>query len=140
MKKTFILLALIAAIASCGGNDNKDKAAENGAAATTANETANAGGASQDISTHPDYKKGLALIGKSDCFGCHSVENKINGPAYKEVADRYAGKPGIEDSLANKIIHGGAGNWGDIAMTPHPDLPKEDAVAMVKYILLLKQK
>lgn len=149
MKKTFILLAVAAIIASCGGNENKP-AGENGAAGTGTETGAGAGAGTEtgagtsaqtgDISTHPDYQKGLALIGKSDCFSCHKVSEKIVGPAYQEVADRYAGKPGIEDSLAGKIINGGAGNWGEVPMTPHPNLSKEDAVAMVKYILLLKQK
>jgi cytochrome c len=64
----------------------------------------------------------------------------MTGPAYQEVAKRYAGKPGIEDSLANKIIHGGSGNWGQVMMTPHPNLPHDSAVVMAKYILLLNQQ
>jgi len=136
MKKTFILLAMVAAIWSCNNNKSasNDKTTDNGAGTGTGPGTAQA----TDITQNPDYKKGLDLIGKNDCFGCHSVSTKIQGPAYQEVAQRYAGKPGIEDSLANKIIHGGSGNWGDVQMTPHPNLSHEDAVAMVKYVLLLK--
>jgi cytochrome c len=139
MKKTLIALTLLVVMASCGNNENKgadttaaggDAASGTGAAAQTV----------EDVSTHPDYKKGLALIGQSDCLGCHKVSEKMTGPAYQEVAERYAGKPGIEDSLASKIINGGSGNWGDQMMTPHPNLSKEDAVSMVKYILLLKDQ
>ncbi len=144
MKKTFILLAMAAVIASCGGSENKPAGNnEAGGTAGTGTGTGTAAGtgtATQDVSTHPDYKKGLALIGQSDCLGCHKVTDRIVGPSYTEVAERYAGKPGIEDSLASKIIRGGAGNWGEVAMTPHPNLSKEDAVSMVKYILLLKQQ
>jgi cytochrome c len=43
-----------------------------------------------DITQNPDYKAGLALIGQSDCLTCHSVNDKINGPAYKDVANKYA--------------------------------------------------
>jgi cytochrome c len=129
MKKTFFLLAFAAAMVSCGNNENA--AAENNGSAVTDTQAA-------DISTHPDYKKGLALIGQNDCLGCHKVADRLNGPSYQEVAQRYAGQPGIEDTLAGKIIKGGSGNWGDILMTPHPNLSQEDAVAMVKYILLLK--
>lgn len=145
MKKTVILLAMVAAIWSCGENKSpsNDATTETGAGTGTgpgtgsATETAPAG---TDVSQNPDYKKGLALIGQSDCLTCHKVSEKVVGPAYQEVAARYAGKPGIEDSLANKIIHGGAGNWGQVPMTAHPQLSHEDAVAMAKYILLLKQQ
>lgn len=143
MKKTFILLAMAVAMASCGNNDNKgsgNEAKEGGASSDTEAGTTGTGAQTADISSNPDYKKGLALIGQSDCLGCHKVSEKLVGPSYKEVAERYAGKPGIEDSLAGKIIHGGAGNWGQVAMTPHPNLSKEDAVAMAKYILLLKDQ
>lgn len=135
MNKTFFLLMAAAALISCGSNDAKDNTADSAADTT---QTAQASAA--DIANHPDYKKGFELVGKSDCFGCHSVSSKINGPSYQEVADRYAGRPGIVDTLANKIIAGGSGNWGEVAMTPHPSLSKEDAEAMVKYILLLKQQ
>ena len=138
MKKTLILLAMVAAITSCGSNENKE--ADNTAADNnTAGTAAEAPPQPVDVSQTPEYKKGLALIGQSDCLGCHKVADRIVGPSYQEVADRYAGKPGAEDTLASKIIQGGAGNWGEVPMTPHPNLSKEDAVAMVKYILLLKQ-
>lgn len=133
MKRTLILLGLVIAIASCGNNENK-----------TANDTTKDEGASTaqttDISENPDYQKGLALVSSSDCFTCHKVSEKMTGPAYVDVAKRYAGQPGIEDSLANKVIHGGSGNWGQVPMTPHPNLSHDSAVAMVKYILLLNQQ
>lgn len=134
MKKTFFLMALAAAMGSCGNNENtvaENKDAENNSSAVTDTQAS-------DISAHPDYKKGLTLIGQNDCLGCHKVSERLNGPSYQEVAQRYAGQPGIEDTLAGKIIKGGSGNWGDIMMTPHPNLSQEDAVAMVKYIMLLK--
>jgi cytochrome c len=142
MKKTFFLLAMAAFIASCGSNNNDggNTQGDNKAAADTGMGPATAATPTGDVSTHPDYKKGLALIGQSDCLTCHKVSEKVVGPAYQEVAERYAGKPGIEDTLAGKIINGGSGNWGQIPMAPHPQISKEDAVAMVKYILLLKDQ
>jgi cytochrome c len=143
MKKTIISLAMIATIWSCGSNSpSNDKTTDTGAGTGTGPGTASSpeNRVAMDISQNPDYKKGLELIGKSDCLGCHKVTERIIGPSYSEVAQRYAGQPGIEDSLANKIIRGGAGNWGDQQMTPHPTLSHDDAVAMVKYILLLKQQ
>src|SRR5215218_11122289 len=127
MKKTVILLAMIAAIVSCNNNKSSgnDATTDSGAGTGTGPGTGSAAEnrpAAADISQNPDYKKGLALIGQSDCLTCHKVSEKVVGPAYQEVAARYAGKPGIEDSLANKIIHGGAGNWGQVPMTAHPQL------------------
>ncbi len=124
MKKTILLLTVIAAIVSCGSNETKPAAAENKPA---------------DISQNPDYQKGLALIGKSDCLTCHKVADNSTGPAYTAIAKKYAGQPGIEDSLAHKIIKGGSGVWGSVPMTPHPTISQEDAKAMAKYVLTLNQ-
>lgn len=92
-----------------------------------------------DISKNPDYTKGLELVAKSDCLTCHKVNEKSTGPAYKDVAAKYdhAADTTISN-LAGKIIKGGAGVWGAIPMTPHPQVSQADAEQMVKYILLLK--
>ena len=79
------------------------------------------------------------MIGKSDCLTCHKINEKSTGPAYSDVAAKYA--PAADTTiqrLAGKIIKGGAGVWGTIPMTPHPQVPQADAEQMVKYILLLK--
>lgn len=85
---------------------------------------------------------GKALMEQSDCFSCHAVDQKIVGPSFKDVAKRYRGKSGATAQLADKIIKGGAGNWnavtGGVSMPPHPQLSKEDAAAMVKWILSQK--
>lgn len=140
MKKILILFAASAFIMSCGNNNNADNNASgtsagttDTAAATTTDATAPAAGASD-----ADADKGLNLIAQSDCLTCHKVEEKVVGPAYRDVAKKYENTPANVDSLAGKIIHGGAGNWGQVPMTPHPQLSKEDAQTMVKYILSLK--
>ena len=63
----------------------------------------------------PDGKAALALATKSGCTVCHGVSNKIVGPAFSDVAKKYAGKP---DYLAGKIKSGGSGLWGPIPMPP----------------------
>jgi cytochrome c len=74
----------------------------------------------------------------SNCFSCHAVDHKLVGPAYQEVAKRYAGQgDAIVATLVKKIKMGGAGNWGEVPMTPHPELSDADATAMVKWILSL---
>jgi cytochrome c len=92
----------------------------------------------------PPAKKAAALPGeglvkKSDCLACHSVAQKIVGPAYKNVAAKYAATDENIGMLANKIIAGGSGVWGAVPMSPHPAISKADAKDMVKYILSLKK-
>lgn len=86
----------------------------------------------------PAGKDGSALIEGSDCRTCHKNDAKLIGPSYKDVAKKYPNTPDNVKMLAEKIIQGGQGNWGEIPMTPHPQISQEDAEAMVKYILTLK--
>lgn len=81
--------------------------------------------------------EGLALIEKSDCLTCHKVDVKLVGPSYQEVADKYT--DGDLDMLATKIIEGGKGNWGEIPMSAHAGMSKDNAKKMVAYILTLKK-
>jgi cytochrome c len=91
------------------------------------------------LSDNPDYQKGLTLVANSDCLTCHKVGEKLIGPAYKDVADKYENTDANIKMLSLKVIKGGAGNWGQIPMTPHPQLKQEDVEQMIKYILLLKK-
>ncbi|MCZ2083544.1 MULTISPECIES: c-type cytochrome [unclassified Kaistella] len=81
--------------------------------------------------------EGLALIEGADCLTCHKVDARVVGPSYQEVADKYT-EADVE-MLANKIIEGGKGAWGEIPMTPHAGMSKENAKKMVEYILTLKK-
>lgn len=81
--------------------------------------------------------EGLALIEGGDCLTCHKVDTRVVGPSYQEVADKYT-EADIE-MLATKIIEGGKGNWGEIPMTPHAGMSKDNAKKMVEYILTLKK-
>ncbi len=88
----------------------------------------------QDLSAVNSNLKGKMLIENSDCMACHALANKSVGPSYMEVAKRYQGK-NSHAALAAKIIKGGNGNWGEVPMSPHPQLSQEDTEEMVKYIL-----
>lgn len=133
MKKFLVLSCMAAAIYSCGGSEPKaTTTTEPQAAATTA--------VADDLSKNPDYQKGLELIAKSDCLTCHKVDEASTGPSYRDVANKYENNAAVIDSLAQKIIKGGSGNWGTIPMTPHATLSADDAKQMVKYVLLLKTK
>lgn len=131
MKRIFFVFAVTAVLASCGGGDKKE---------TAAGKTDEPVAASNDISSNPDYQKGLELVANSDCLTCHKVDEKVTGPSYRDVANKYAGTSDtVVSYLAGKIISGGSGVWGEVMMTPHPSISKEDAEAMAKYILLLKK-
>ena len=95
-----------------------------------------------NIGTAPTGKpaggKGAQLIASADCASCHREREKLLGPAYHDVAAKYPDTPANVAMLAGHIIKGGAGHWGDIAMTPHPALSESDAKEMVRYILTLK--
>lgn len=83
--------------------------------------------------------EGEKLIAKSDCIGCHNKVQKVIGPSYVDIAAKYSLNDENVDHLADKIISGGKGVWGEIPMTPHAALSKDDAKTMVKYILSLKK-
>lgn len=135
MKRTIFFTSLIALLAACGGGASNKPASDSAATTTAASKPAEA-----DMSGNPDYQKGLALVANSDCFTCHKIDEKLTGPAYQEVANKYANAGDtVVPYLAHRIINGGSGVWGEAAMTPHADLSEADAEAMAKYVLLLKK-
>jgi len=74
---------------------------------------------------------------KYGCTACHAVDHKVVGPAFKDVAAKYQGKD-VEAALVQKVKNGGSGVWGQIPMTPNPQVPDQDLHAIVKWILTLK--
>ena len=133
MKKYLMPFTLLVVLAACGGNDK-----QNSTTVSTDSATVEKPAAANDITANPDYQKGLALIGQSDCLTCHKISEKLTGPSYQDVANKYAGSDTAVAYLTAKILKGGKGVWGTVPMTPHPLLPPADAEQMVKYILLLK--
>jgi cytochrome c len=81
---------------------------------------------------------GMALAQKNACLSCHSVDKKIVGPAYKDVAKKYAGDKGAQARLVAKVKAGGKGVWGDIPMPPNPQVSPEDLNTIVAWVLTLK--
>lgn len=81
--------------------------------------------------------QGAALIEGSDCKTCHNEGVKTIGPAYIDVAKKYEFTDANITILTEKVIKGGTGVWGTVAMTPHPDLTVENAGKMINYILSL---
>jgi cytochrome c len=89
--------------------------------------------------TSPKAIPGASLISKSDCMTCHATNTRLVGPSLVAIAQKYKGKPGAGSMLADKIIKGGSGVWGQIPMVPHPQISKKDASEMVNYILSLRK-
>lgn len=79
-----------------------------------------------------------ALARKSDCLGCHAVATKLVGPAYKDVAAKYAGQADAQTMLALSIRSGSVGKWGDLPMPAHPKLSEADAKKLAAWVLKAK--
>ncbi|HET7866386.1 MAG TPA: c-type cytochrome [Burkholderiaceae bacterium] len=75
------------------------------------------------------------LAQKKNCMTCHMVDKKVLGPAYKDVAAKYAGQSDAADKLAQKVMKGGTGVWGQIPMPPNPQVSEAEAKQLVKWVL-----
>lgn len=78
-----------------------------------------------------------ALAKSKNCLACHSVDKKLVGPAYKDVAAKYKGDAGAAAKLAEKVQKGGSGTWGQIPMPPNPQVNADEAKKLVAWILSL---
>jgi cytochrome c len=78
------------------------------------------------------------LAKAKNCMSCHSVQNKVVGPAFKDVAAKYAGQKGVEDKLVQKVMKGGGGVWGPVPMPPNTQVSEAEARTLVKWVLSLK--
>jgi len=75
------------------------------------------------------------LAKKSNCLACHTADKKLVGPAYQDVAKKYAGNKGAEAMLIAKVKKGGVGTWGNVPMPPNANVKDEDIKTLVKWIL-----
>ncbi|WP_113654257.1 c-type cytochrome [Pedobacter namyangjuensis] len=127
MKRTLLILSAVTLfLGACGGSSESTDTASS--TATTA-----------PTVSKPAMDPGELAIVKSDCIGCHNKDNKIIGPSYLEIAEKYPSTDENIALLASKIIKGGKGVWGEIPMTPHTKITEDEAKTMVKYILSLKK-
>ena len=78
------------------------------------------------------------LVAGSNCSSCHAANQKIVGPSYKQIADKFAGKPGAEATLVHAIKNGHVGTWGKIPMPAHKHLSTADTQKIVAWILAMK--
>ena len=81
---------------------------------------------------------GLAMMRSSDCFNCHAVDQKIVGPPFLEVANRYRGQSAALDLTVQRVLKGSTGVWGEVPMLPHAQHSEQEAEQMVRWIFDLK--
>ena len=80
----------------------------------------------------------LQLAKAKNCMACHAVDKKLVGPAYKEVAIKYAGQKDAVDRLAVKIMKGGSGVWGPVPMPANSQVNEAEARQLAAWVLTLK--
>jgi len=86
-------------------------------------------------STEPAASEGDKLAAKIGCAGCHSVDRKIVGPAFKEIALKYRGHADAFEKISHQIMQGGGGQWGTIPMPPFPRLSAAEVKALADWVL-----
>lgn len=138
MKRIFCSLFLVGAVAfgltSCGGEKKEEAKQEETEDAYDDYETA---APEEEASAQDLIAQGKTLADASDCKTCHHATNKLVGPAHTEVAKKYEFTKANVSYLADKIINGGSGVWGEIPMSPHVGMSKGDAEKMAMYVLSL---
>ena len=87
------------------------------------------------FSFHPAHAS-EQLVKQKNCTGCHSVDKKIVGPSFKQIAAKY--KFLAEDNMHMTILNGSKGQWGSIPMPAHPQVSEKEAKTMIAWIMTLK--
>ncbi|MCH7408995.1 c-type cytochrome [Belliella sp. DSM 111904] len=131
------LVALTTLAFACGGGSQESTQSADSANSASVQEA--------NISLEDKYKDdpvfitGSAKAKEAGCTACHMIERKVVGPSYADVAAKYENTPENVSLLADHVIDGNVGNWGEIQMPSHPHLERADVEDMIKYILLLKK-
>lgn len=83
----------------------------------------------------PTYEQVSEILTKNACLACHQVDNKVVGPAYKEVAEKYKDDAANAELLAKHIKEGSQGIWGAIPMPPNANITDEDLSVVVDWLM-----
>lgn len=75
-----------------------------------------------------------ALAKKSSCTACHAMSTKVMGPSFRDIAEKYAGKPDAVDALSQSIRQGGAGRWGSLPMPPQAQLSPTSVTVLASWL------
>ena len=79
-----------------------------------------------------------ALAKSKNCMACHAVDKKLVGPAYKDVAKKYAGQKDAEATLVSHVLKGSKDVWGPVPMPANANVPEAEAKKLVARVLSLK--
>jgi cytochrome c len=85
-----------------------------------------------------DAQQGLALARQKNCMSCHAETRTLMGPALRDIARKYASRPGAQNYLAHKIVDGSSGVWGKVPMPANTQVSAAQAAALAGWILSLK--
>lgn len=81
---------------------------------------------------------GETILKDNGCLSCHAKADKVVGPAYLAVADKYRGDKDAVAGLVQSIQNGSKGKWGRIPMPPHPSMSQDDLKTVARYVLSMK--
>ena len=82
-----------------------------------------------------DAARARTIAQRNACTGCHALDRRVVGPAFRDVAAKYRGNPQAPRMLAAKVRQGGAGVWGQLPMPSHPRMSDADIRTVVAWIL-----
>ena len=88
--------------------------------------------ASTDMAAAADIAKA------NGCYSCHAAAEKIVGPSFAAIAEKYAGDKEAVASLAQSIQMGSKGKWGRAAMPAHSSLSAQDLKLLARWVLTTK--
>ena len=86
----------------------------------------------------PAAQANADLAQKKNCMACHAIDKKLVGPAYKDVAAKYAKDKDAVAKLADKVVKGGSGVWGPVPMPANPQVSADEAKQLVQWVLSQK--
>ncbi|HRQ58508.1 MAG TPA: c-type cytochrome [Azoarcus taiwanensis] len=92
------------------------------------------------LAADEDYAAMVELAWTRGCFNCHDVEQKVRGPAWRDVAARYRGDETAFGRLIVTVRDGGRGNWGNDFMSSNRRVPEEDIKRLVAWLLALESE
>ena len=83
-----------------------------------------------------DAQAADALMDHYYCAGCHAIDKKMVGPAFRDVAKKYAGDATAPKQLALRVRQGGQGVWGTTPMPENDEIPDPELAALIAWILM----
>ena len=90
------------------------------------------------VASATDVNVVMELAKASGCFSCHSAKEKIVGPAFATIAEKYAGQKDAASDLVMSIQNGSSGKWGRVAMPKHSSIPVSDIKRLAEWVLTVK--